>query len=170
MEHVFWGGDGVIYAVGPDGNLRWYKHNGYPTGGGLETWEPQDTGYRVVGRGWQGLAHVFSAGNGIIYAITRDGEMRWYRHRGWLHGGGLEGEPQDTGYRAVGRGWQDARHVFWAGNGIIYVVAADGTLRWYKHTGHESGGGLETWEPQDTGYRGVGTGWGAMQHIFAMNP
>jgi hypothetical protein len=47
----------------------------------------------------------FSAGTGIIYAVTRDGEMRWYRHRGWFQGGGLETwEPQDIGYRVVGRG------------------------------------------------------------------
>ena len=68
----------------------------------------------------------------------------------------------------VGHGWQEARHLLWGGQGIIYMVDGDGTLRWYKHHGYGSGGDLSTWEPQDTGYRTVGTGWGAMQHVFAM--
>ena len=169
LRHVFWGGDGVIYAVAPNGELRWYKHNGYSNGGGLATWEPQDTGYRVVGQGWGDALHVFSAGNGIIYAVTPMGELRWYRHRGYLHGGGAETwEPQDTGHKVVGHGWQDVRHLLWGGQGIIYAVAGDGSLRWYRHNGYESGGDLSTWEPRDTGYRTVGTGWGAMQHLFAM--
>ena len=169
VRHVFWGGNGVIYAVMPDGELRWYKHNGYPNGGGLETWEPQDAGHRVVGHGWGDVLHVFSAGDGIIYAVTPSGELRWYRHLGYLHGGGpATWEPQDTGYKVVGHGWQGVRHVFWGGNGLIYAVAADGTLRWYKHAGYETGGGLETWEPQDTGYRIVGNGWGEVRHVFAM--
>jgi M6 family metalloprotease-like protein len=170
LRHVFWGGDGVIYVIAPDGELRWLKHNGYPNGGGLETWEPQDTGHRVVGRGWGDVLHVFSAGDGIIYAVTPTGELRWFRHRGYLRGGGLETwEPQDTGHKVVGRGWQDVRHVVWGGQGIIYAVATDGTLRWYKHNGYESGGDLSTWEPQDTGHRIAGTGWGEMQHVFAMH-
>lgn len=169
LRHVFWGGDGVIYAVTPNGELRWYKHNGYPHGGGLETWEPQDTSHRVVGQGWGDMLHVFSAGNGIIYAVTPAGELLWFRHRGYLHGGGLETwEPQDTGFKIVGHGWQDARHIIWGGQGILYVVAGDGTLRWYKHNGYEIGGDLSTWEPQDTGFRTVGTGWGEVQHVFAM--
>jgi hypothetical protein len=48
------------------------------------------------------------------------------------------------------------------------LAAADGTLRWYKHAGYETGGGLETWELQDAGYRIVGNGWREMQHVFAM--
>jgi M6 family metalloprotease-like protein len=169
LRHVFWGGDGVVYAVARNGDLLWHKHNGYPNGGGLETWEPQDTGHRVVGRGWGEMLHVFSAGNGIIYAVTPEGELRWFRHRGYLHGGGLETwEPQDSGFKVVGRGWQDVQHIVWGGQGIIYAVAADGTLRWYRHNGYESGGGLSTWEPQDTGHRNVGIGWGEMQHVFSM--
>ena len=169
LRHVFWGGDGVIYVIAQNGELRWLKHNGYPNGGDLQTWEPQDTGHRVVGSGWGDVVHVFSAGNGIIYAVTPTGELRWFRHRGYLHGGGLDTwEPQDTGHKVVGRGWQDVRHVVWGGHGIIYAVAADGTLRWYKHNGYASGGDLSTWEPQDTGHRIAATGWGEMQHVFAM--
>jgi hypothetical protein len=146
-----------IYGVRPDGQLAWHRHDGALVGGGLESWGAM----QIVGTGWQGLAHVFSAGNGIIYAVSSDGDLRWYRHGGYREGGGLETwEPQDTGYRVVGSGWRDLRHVFWGGNGVIYAVAPNGELRWYKHDGYPNGGGLATWEPQDTGYRVVGQGQG----------
>jgi hypothetical protein len=55
----------------------------------------------------------------------------------------------------VGHGWGDVLHVFSAGDGIIYDIAPSGELRWYRHLGYLHGGGLATWEPQDTGYKVV---------------
>ena len=53
FARVFGGGQGVIYAVKPDGTLLWYRHTGYLTG--QRTWE----GPKVVGSGWQNFSKVF---------------------------------------------------------------------------------------------------------------
>jgi hypothetical protein len=63
------------------------------------------------------------------------------------------------GAKAVGIGWGDFKQVFSGGNGVIYAIAADGTLNWYRHNGYATGAGLETpgaWE----GAKNVGHGWG----------
>ena len=44
-----------IYGVHPDGQLAWYRHDGALVGGGLESWGAT----KIVGTGWQDLAHVF---------------------------------------------------------------------------------------------------------------
>jgi hypothetical protein len=50
-------GYGFILVIQHEGNLRWYKHNGYLTGAGLDTpgaWG----GPTEVGTGWQGFKKV----------------------------------------------------------------------------------------------------------------
>jgi hypothetical protein len=163
--HAFAAEKGIIYAVAPNGELRWYRHNGYTTGGGLETWEPQDSDYKVVGSGWAGFKHIFWGGDGIIYAVTPGGELRWYRHYGYQTGGGLE-TWHSSGYKTVGQGWGHYLHLFSGGRGIIYAVHPDGELRWFKHNGYLSGEGLETWEPQDTGFKKVGSSWHTFKQVF----
>jgi len=165
MEHVFSGGGNIIYGITPDGTLRWYEHKGFNTGLGLESagnWE----GGRKVGRGWGGLRHVFSGGDGVIYTITPDGKLWWYRHAGYRTGAGLETNGSWEGRREVGRGWGDAEHVFSTGEGIIYSVTKDGKLWWYRHQAYLTGAGLETpgaWEVR----REVGRGWGGLRQVFS---
>ena len=113
VAHVFAAGNGVIYAITDGGELRWYRHGGYRVGGGLETWEPQNTGYRVVGHGWSGVRHVFWGGNGVIYAVMPDGELRWYKHNGYPNGGGLETwEPQDAATVLLGMAGETSCSLF----------------------------------------------------------
>jgi len=110
-EHVFSTGGGVIYTVTPDGKLWWRRHVAYMTGGGLETpdsWE----NVREVGRGWNGLRHVFSMGNGIIYAVTSEGKLWSRRHVAYRTGVGLETSGSWDVQKVVGRGWGDAAAVF----------------------------------------------------------
>jgi len=165
---VFSGGEGVIYVVQPDGTLRWYRHLGYQTGLGLETpgsWANPQT----VGRGWNGYKHVFSGGQGVIYVIANDGTLRWYRHRAYLTGEGLETPGAWEGPKNVGRGWGEVAQVFSPGDGIIYAVMPDGTLRWYRHVGYLDGWGLDrpgAWE----GPKEVGRGWSSLSKIFALQP
>lgn len=169
LQHVFSGGNGIIYTIADDGILRWYKHNGLFTGVGLETpgaWE----GPKDVGRGWGGLPHVFSGGNGIIYTISDDGILRWLKHNGFRTGAGLTTPGAWTGPKDVGRGWGNLKHVFSPGrDGIIYAIADDGILRWFKHNGFQTGAGLATpgaW----TGPKDVGRGWGEALQVFALMP
>ncbi|HEV7573587.1 MAG TPA: tachylectin-related carbohydrate-binding protein, partial [Thermoanaerobaculia bacterium] len=111
LQHVFPGGNGIIYTISDDGILRWYKHNGFLSGAGVQTpgaWE----GPKDVGRGWGGLKHVFSGGDGIIYTISDDGILRWYKHNGFLTGAGLQNPGAWEGPKDVGRGWGGLKHVF----------------------------------------------------------
>ncbi|HSB26327.1 MAG TPA: tachylectin-related carbohydrate-binding protein [Pyrinomonadaceae bacterium] len=108
---VFGGGKGIIYAITNEGKLLWCKHNGYQTGAGLETagaWE----GPKEVGRGWGDFKNVFSAGDGIIYAITEDGKLLWYKHNGYQDGRGLESAGAWENPKQVGRGWEKFDQVF----------------------------------------------------------
>jgi Tachylectin/Trypsin len=166
LVDVFSGGEGVIYAVQPDGTLKWYRHLGYQTGQGFETpgsWAKS----RSVGRGWSGYKHVFSGGQGVIYVIADDGTLKWFRHKAYLTGEGLETPGAWEGPKNVGRGWGDVAQVFSPGDGIIYAVMPDGTLRWFRHVGYLDGRGLESggaWQ----GPKEVGRGWTALSKIFAL--
>ena len=165
---IFSGGEGIIYAITDDGRLLWYKHNGYLTGAGLDTpraWENS----KEVGRGWNGFEQVFSNGAGIIYVITKDGKLRWYKHNGYLTGAGLATPGAWDGPKEVGRGWNGFRQVVPAGNGVILVIQNDGKLRWYKHNGYLTGAGLDTPGAWD-GPREVGTGWQGFKKVFALLP
>ena len=168
FKQVFSVGGGIIYVIEPGGKLRWYKHNGYQTGASMETpgaWE----GPKEVGRGWADFKQVFPGGNGIIYAITQDGKLRWYKHNGYLTGAGMETPGAWEGPNEVGRGWADFQNVFSAGNGIIYAITQEGKLIWYKHNGYLDGKGLDSpraWEnPKE-----IGRGWGDFLQVFALLP
>jgi len=165
FTHVFPGGGNVIYAIDAGGELRWYEHRGFNTGLGVgspDAW----AGGHAVGRGWNGFARVFSGGDGVIYAITTDGRLLWYRHHGVATGVGLETPGAWSGAKEVGHGWESMVHVFSTGEGIIYGVRPDGDLWWYKHVGWVDGRGLETpgaWE----GRHSVGRGWAEFTSIFS---
>jgi hypothetical protein len=163
IAKVFSGGDGVIYVVADDGRLLWFRHHGVATGAGLDeagSW----SGPSEVGVGWDGLLHVFSTGQGVIYAVLADGTLRWFRHRGWTDGRGLESPGAWDGPRDVGVGWDMFSTVFSRGDGVIYGITADGTLRWYRHTGFQTGD--RTW----SGPLEVGQGWSAFTAVFALLP
>jgi hypothetical protein len=159
----------ILYAIGGDGTLWWYSHQGYEGGEGVETpgaWE----GPRAVGTGWQNFKNVFAgvdlfSGRAILYAIRSDGTLLWYRHNGSVDGEGVETPGAWVGPRAVGTGWQNFKSVFTPGQGIIYAIGKDGTLWWYKHNGAAEGEGVETAGAWD-GPRAIGTGWQNFLSVF----
>jgi subtilisin family serine protease len=138
---------GATYGVQPDGTLRWYRHEGFSDC--TVNWR----GSTVVGWGWNMFDRVFGMtqtnGTGaIIYGITPDGRLIWYRHSG-----NRDGSISWDGGRTVGWGWNGFKNVFSGGDGVIYAMRQDGTLLWYRHTGFRDG--TATWD----GPRVVGTGW-----------
>lgn len=180
---LFSGSDGVLYAVTNDGKLIWYKHDGYRYGGDVSTWRSSVLNQTS---GWNKFKTIFSCGSGIIYAIANNGDMFWYRHKGFENGADL----WDGGI-LVGYGWQHFSHVFSVGEGVIYAINPDGTVFWYKHS---------LWNLADTIINGnwplfvgpdrqdyvrdvqeymqrnwegplpAGTGWTGFQHIFPLLP
>jgi hypothetical protein len=108
FRHVFSGGDGVIYAIkelGLDpttgrrtgGDLLWYRHDGYADG--RAAWAAQSG--KTVGKSWH-FKQVFSAGDGIIYAVQDNGDLLWYRHDGRADGSPAFAAGSGT---KVGSGW-----------------------------------------------------------------
>jgi hypothetical protein len=160
FNQVFSGGGGIIYAITQEGKLLWYKHNGYLDGTGVGSpgaWE----GPKEVGSGWNSFKQVFPAGNGIIFAITREGKLLWYRHTDYANGV-KAWEPT----KEVGRGWGDFKNVFSSGDGVIYAITQDGKLQWRRYNGYMSGGGYDTWQ----GPTEAATGWGDFFQAFALLP
>ena len=77
FNRVIDGGDGVLYAIDAIGNLRWYKdthRDGTPMDGHRA--EPRGP---PSASGWGSFTQVFSGGDGVLYAIDRDGNLRWYK-------------------------------------------------------------------------------------------
>lgn len=95
QQRVFSGCNGIIYLIGNDGGLSWYKHKGYLDGS--FDWE----GPHRVGTGWHAFHNVFSIGGGIIYAIDQDGTLWWYKHKGYQTGTDAWEER-----KKVGIGWK----------------------------------------------------------------
>ena len=115
---MFSGGDGVIYAIQDTtvdvstgrrigGNLAWYRHDGWRTGGA--EW----TSPVAAGKKWDKFKQVFYGGDGVIYAIedtTIDmttgqrtgGHLLWYRHDGQADG---SSEWAEGSGKAVGKRW-----------------------------------------------------------------
>jgi hypothetical protein len=164
-EHVFAGGNGIIYAIEPiveasvhatggttpasGGNLLWYRHVGREDG--TFRWE----GPKKVGTGWAGFEHVFSAGDGVIYVVepsvealvhaeggttpAHGGNLLWYRHLGYA-----DGTFRWQGPQKVGTGWNGLRDVFASGDGVIYAVEnfADAVVQAVGGTIKPHGGNL----------------------------
>ena len=161
----------IIYGILPGGDLKWYRHNGNLTGGGLQdagAWDKRSM--KTVGIGWNGMNAVFPGGNGVIYTITQDGNLNWYRHSANLSGGGLQdaGAWNPTSGKTVGIGWNNFKEVFSGGNGVIYAITQNGDLKWYRHNAYLTGGGLQdagSWNPLSG--KTVGIGWNGFKEVFS---
>lgn len=83
----------------------------------------------VIGRGgWQQFTHLFSGGNGLLYAVDPQGSLFLYRDR-TQDGTGDVANPVTLAQT----GWQDHKFVFSGGEGIIYAVDAKGRLLFHRH-------------------------------------
>jgi hypothetical protein len=72
----------------------------------------------VIGRGgWQQMKHLFSGGDGIIYAVDGNGRLLFYRDQ-TRNGTGDVNTPSVIGQG----GWQVMKFLFDGGPGIIYAV------------------------------------------------
>lgn len=159
FKFVFATNGGVIYAVQSNGDLIWYKHNGWETG--AATWANGGSGVKI-GSGWQHFTTVFASSNGVIYGIQPGGDLLWYKHRGWQNGSSTWENNGNS--RRVGSSWQGFRSVFATNSGIIYGVQNNGDLMWYWHNGWETGVG--TWSNAGVGIR-VGGDWQKFKSVFA---
>jgi len=112
------------------------------------------TELKQVGTGWTGstFAWTGAGGDGVLYALTWAGELKWYRYASststWRSGSGA----------VVGRGFTPKTKILniaLGGDGRFYVVMADGRLVVFRHTGRLTG--AATWA-NAAGWP-IGTGW-----------
>ena len=182
LKQVFDGRGGIVYYVEPevDATLSLNKASNTPASGGRLMWARhlghEDgtfrwVGPRPVGVGWSRFKHVFSSGDGIIYAVegngqnssvdrppsavTPSGKLLWQRHAGH-DDGTFKWEER----REIASGWGGYKHVFAGSDGVIYVVKANGDLVWHRHADQRRG--AATLSPP----KKVGTGWGIYEHVF----
>jgi len=102
---------------------------------------------------------VFAGENGIIYAITQDGLLYWYRHLGFEDGSASwDVNAQGVAASHVGTGW-NFREVFYAGEGLLYAVTDSGAMLWFRHLGYEDGQPSWYVNSQGTFATQVGSGW-----------
>jgi hypothetical protein len=150
----------IIYGIGADGVLRWYRHNGATNGVGANiagSW----AGANNVSTEWNAFKQVFTGGNGVIYAITQDGKLIWFRHSAFLTGQGADVPGAWDEAHEVASEWGDFRNAFSAGDGVIYAIAPDGQLLWFRHTGFADG--RAEWE----GPIPLTGGWANYEQVFS---
>ena len=177
FDHVLSGGDGVLYAIKPDGTLVWYRHLGQETGEPTFANDGRETVLahgRGPGTGWAGFDHVLSGGDGVLYAIKPDGTLVWYRHLGQETGEPTfanDGRETVLAHgRGPGTGWAGFDHVLSGGDGVLYAIKPDGTLVWYRHLGQETGEPTFANHGRETVLahgRGPGTGWAGFDHVLS---
>lgn len=147
-----------LYAVKPDGRLTWFRHDGAAQGLGANQSGAWIGGQPASGTGWGDFKQVAPGGGNVVYAVTHEGNLLWYRHNGFNTGARTEWE----GAKDVGAGWNIHKHVFGGGGrGILYAMTPEGKLRWHKHTGYADG--TREWEAS----KEIGTGWGNFKHVFS---
>ena len=157
----------AIYAVEPNGNLRWYRYLGQgqrdPSGSG-PFWHPNSG--NTIGRGWSAGFRRMAAISDIILLVEDGGNLRWYRYSG-----NGESDPEATGLgwhsnsgNVIGTGWNAFRHIFGGSDGsdgyIIYGVEDSGALRWYRYSGNgesDPSGTSSAWHPNSG--NSIGIGW-----------
>jgi hypothetical protein len=115
-------GDGTIYALDEEGNLRWYQDLAR---NGTVRWAARSGD--IVKRGWS--RHRIIAGDaktGDIYAVDEDGNLHW------IH---IESSAGARSFddRVIATGWNAFSAIFCGGGGILYAVLPNGTMKWYQH-------------------------------------
>ncbi len=123
-----------------------------PAGAAADTMKEQGQ----VGSGWSGgaFAWMASGGDGVLYGLLWNGDLRWYRYnsgsKGWMNGSGTK----------IGSGFTPRSKIIniaLSGDGSFYVVRANRQLAIYRHTGRLSG--TATWA-NGAGWT-IGSGWTA---------
>ncbi|MDB5961685.1 MAG: hypothetical protein JWP59_2979, partial [Massilia sp.] len=170
FKKVFAGGDGVLYAIGGDGKLRWYRYQDVLHAKRPPSW----AGPLVVASGWGGVVDAFSGGAGVIYAVQKDGTLLWWRHVSYQNGIDPARTPAPgftglgrvgakwEGPKVVGSGWQNFRKIFSPGDGFIYAVNGAGELFWYYHKGYQDG--ANSWQ----GPVKISSDWGSHRVAFSL--
>jgi hypothetical protein len=179
MLHMLGGGDGIILAIPPNGDLTFFQY----TGNG----EKDETGTRgfggpnqrnVIGNGFHTFPHIFvSPREGrdtfktTIFLVNKAGDLLWFRYSG--HGeqdrSGTLGFEQPNQGNQIGRGFTNFRHIVGVGGGAFLAVPQNGDLLWFQYTGNgeqdPTGANGFTGPGNNSGHQ-IGRGFTNFRHLF----
>jgi hypothetical protein len=174
--HVVGGGNGIVLAVAPNGDLTWFRYTGAgehdPSGtNGFVENNPGN----VIGNGFHSFRHVFvspregQATATTIFAVAENGDLRWFRYDG-------HGEHDPTGVRGfggpnqgnqIGRGFLGFRQIVGVGDGGFLAVRENGDLLWFRYTGNgeQDPSGTQGFAENNSGNQ-IGRGFQTVRHLF----
>jgi hypothetical protein len=174
--HVVGGGNGIVLAVAPNGDLTWFRYTGAgehdPSGtNGFVENNPGN----VIGNGFHSFRHVFvspregQATATTIFAVAENGDLRWFRYDG-------HGEHDPTGVRGfggpnqgnqIGRGFLGFRQIVGVGDGAFLAVRENGDLLWFRYTGNgeQDPSGTKGFAENNSGNQ-IGRGFQTVRHLF----
>ncbi|MER5176812.1 hypothetical protein ABT009_00265 [Streptomyces sp. NPDC002896] len=141
------------YHVDDNGKLRRWTHGSPMTGNA--TWNQT-----VISPTWS-ATKTFSGGDGVIFTITPSGALLWHKDNNYDGPNPADWHPNSGS--VIGTGWSSFTTVLGGGDGVIYAMASDGKLYWYRYTG---AAGQVSWANNAMG-RQIGTGWNSFQRIAA---
>jgi endonuclease/exonuclease/phosphatase family metal-dependent hydrolase len=157
-RHLAYGGEGILYAVSASGRLYYYRdlaRNGTPD------WENGGISVEIgLGQGWADYRWLLGDGDGVLYAVSHEGTLWYYRHLSqaatpvWDNGG--QG-------KVVAEGFQRFRSVFTGRNGVIYGILPNGDLYYFRDAARDGTGNLQ---PDSAGLM-IGNGWNRFAHVFS---
>ncbi len=100
-----------------------------------------------------------AASTGVIYTLSANNDLIWYKHTG--RGDGSFNWATPAG-KTVGTGW-NFPEIISGGGGVFYVITSDGDLWWYRHDGYNDG----SWKWAAPQAKKIGSGWGDFQQVFS---
>lgn len=119
----------------------------------------------TIGNGWNTFKFLCGGGNGVLFGVEPDGDLRWYRyfgdgtadrsgHTGWAHSSG----------NVIANGWQGFKILATAG-AVLLGVEQNGDLRWYNYQGDGTAdrSGQTGWHPNSRNI--IGRGWDRFSRI-----
>ena len=178
MLHMVGGGDGIILAIPPSGDLTFFRY----TGNG-EKDESGTLGFEgphqatVIGNGFHTFPHVFvspregRATRTTLFVVNEAGDLLWFRYSGdGEHDPsgtlGFEGPNQGN---QIGRGFTNFRHIVGVGGGAFLAVPENGDLLWFQYTGkgeQDPTGASGFTEPGNNSGNQIGRGFTDFRHLF----
>ena len=178
MLHMVGGGDGIMLAIPPSGDLTFFRY----TGDG-EADETGAMGFEgphqatVIGNGFHTFPHVFvspregHATRTTLFVVNGAGDLLWFRYSG-------DGEPDSSGTlgfegphqgNQIGRGFTNFRHMVGVGGGAFLAVPENGDLLWFQYTGKgeqdPTGASGFTEQGNNSGNQ-IGRGFTDFRHLF----
>ena len=178
MLHMIGGGDGIMLAVPPSGDLTFFQYSGdgkRDSSGTLGFDRPHQA--TVIGNGFQAFPHIFVSpregrARGLtLFLVNRAGDLLFFRYTG-----NGEHDPSGTlGFEGpnqgnqIGRGFTNFRHIVGIGGGVFLAVPEDGRLLYFRSTGKgeqdPTGANGFTEEGNNSGNQ-IGRGFLGFRHLF----